>query len=456
MTSPTPSKSESKAQAPVSHAPAAGHHKSSTPAPHAPPSHPSGGKWSFIIWCLAGALGAGGAVYWAKETFFHAPNAEVVKSTPVSFENTPWDGRVDVSDEAQAALSLATVPVVPQTEAIRLPLLGTTKHDETKVTKIRPLFKGRVEKVHVNVGETVEVGKPLVDLYSTDLAQAKTTYEIEMNQWKHEKNLLDVRTELRKTNAISEQLLLDTQTDELRQRHEYEIAREKLLILGLSDQEIAAVPEEKGAQRLRLTVRSPAAGVVIMRDAVSGNIYDDSDVMMVIAPEDHLWVWGNVFERDLSLVQIGQKWDVQFSFLQDKLLGSVEYISPGVDPNTHAVRVRTSIPNPGLRLKSDMLARGALHIPPKPGFTVIPRNAMIVVDGSSYAFVRDPQIATKFSRRKLRVAHESDDRVVVETGLQPDENVVVIGALILQQLHSEREVLETGRVVGNSDGSPQH
>lgn len=120
------------------------------------------------------------------------------------------------------------------------------------------------------------------------------------------------------------------------------------------------------------------------------------------------------------------------------------------------MRVRTSIPNPGMHLKSDMLARGALHIPPMPGFTVIPRNAMIVVDGSSYAFVRDKADASKFLRRRLRIAHESDDHVVVESGLSPDEDVVVIGALILEQIHSEREVLETGRVVGNSDGSPQH
>ena len=63
---------------------------------------------------------------------------------------------------------------------------------------------------------------------------------------------------------------------------------------------------------------------------------------------DRLWVWGNVFESDLDLVRLGQSWEIRFPFLESKLQGRVEYISNRVDPNSHAVRVRTSIPNPEL------------------------------------------------------------------------------------------------------------
>ena len=84
-------------------------------------------------------------------------------------------------------------------------------------------------------------------------------------------------------------------------------------------------------------------------------------------PLDRLWVWGNVFESDLDLVRLGQSWEIRFPFLEQKLQGKVEYISNRVDPNSHAVRIRTSIPNPEGRLKSDMLVRGMLEIPPAPG-----------------------------------------------------------------------------------------
>ena len=107
---------------------------------------------------------------------------------------------------------------------------------------------------------------------------------------------------------------------------------------------------------------------------VPGNLYDDNDTLLVIAPLDRLWVWGNVFESDMDLVKLGQPWEIRFPFLEEKLQGKVEYISNRVDPNTHAVRVRTSIPNPEGRLKSDMLVRGMLEIPPAPGRSRHPQD----------------------------------------------------------------------------------
>ena len=95
-----------------------------------------------------------------------------------------------------------------------------------------------------------------------------------------------------------------------------------------------------------MTLRSPTDGFVIERDVVPGNLYDENDTLLVIAPLDRLWVWGNVFESDLDLVKLGQSWEIRFPFLEQKLQGKVEYISNRVDPNTHAVRVQNVDPQP--------------------------------------------------------------------------------------------------------------
>ena len=42
-----------------------------------------------------------------------------------------------------------------------------------------------------------EEGRPLIDLYSKELAEAKSAYEIERIQWLYDKNLLDIRGTLR-------------------------------------------------------------------------------------------------------------------------------------------------------------------------------------------------------------------------------------------------------------------
>ena len=58
---------------------------------------------------------------------------------------------------------METAKVIPQTEPIRLELLGTTEYDSDNQTRIRPLFKGRVDKVYAKVGQLVKKGEPLIE-----------------------------------------------------------------------------------------------------------------------------------------------------------------------------------------------------------------------------------------------------------------------------------------------------
>jgi cobalt-zinc-cadmium efflux system membrane fusion protein len=356
----------------------------------------------------------------------------------------PWDGSITLSARSREVMGLATSEVKSQDEPIRLELLGTTEYITDTLTKTRSMFKGRVDKVHVTVNQAVKKGDPLIDLYSKDLAEAKSAFEIEHIQWIYDKNLLETRVPLAKSKTISQQLFEETKNNEMKSHREYEVARDKLFVFGLSETEVDQVESESGAQKARMTLRSPIDGFVIERDVVPGNVCDENDILLVIAPLDRLWVWGNVFESDMDLVKLGQSWEIRFPFLEQKLQGKVEYISNRVDPNTHAVRVRTSIPNNEVRLKSDMLVRGMLEIPPAPGRTVIPRTALIVDDGHYHVFVQEAGKADKFERRVVGVAQEKDDHVVIDKGLTAGEQVVSVGGLMLAQIYEEMQTAETG------------
>jgi cobalt-zinc-cadmium efflux system membrane fusion protein len=394
-------------------------------------------RWVLMA-ALAAAAAVGAGLYLGRDHLFHgATHAADEHPREAKQAKGAWDGYVSMPHEAQTALGLTTAKVKAQSKPLPLPLLGTTKHDETKITKIRPYFRGRVDKIYVDVGQTVEKGTPIVDLYSADLARAKTDFSIERSQWQFQKRLLEQRNDLAKTGAISKNLLLETESNEMRERREYEIAREKLQLFGLRDEEIDHLDQEQGPEQARLTVRSPAGGVIIRRDVVSGNIYDEGDVLVAIAPGDHLWVVGEVFESDLSLVHLGQIWNVEFPFLEKTVQGKVEFISENVDPAVHAVRIRTSIPNPDGHLKADMLVRGTLEIPPEHDNTCVPRSAVVVVDGHTYAFVRSSHNPTKFERRGLVTVHEHNDKVIVKSGVQEGEEIVVTGGLMLQQLYED-------------------
>ena len=374
----------------------------------------------------------------------------------------PWDGfvRVEIADSKAIGLLLRTVQ--PQVEPINLPLMGRTDYDPNTLSKIRPRFDTLVEKVRVMLGEKVKKGDPLVDLFSTDLAAAKNDFQTAYVQWQHDLRLLKMREKLFAQKAIAEQVLVDIKNDESKSRLAYTTAKEKLLVFGVQDADIEPLLKNLGDESLpkelhaisdkaKMTRLSPVEGIVIQRDAVPGNLYDNNDVLMVIAPLDHLFVWVNVYEADQARVAMGQEMEIRFPYLDKTLVGKVEYVANEVSKDTRAIQIRASIPNVDGKLKAAMLVRATLRIPPEPGQTVIPRQAMVVMNGSEYAFVQkepknpsDSNEVLQFERRQLLVAEERDDHVVVKTGLKPGEHVASNGSLVLAQLFEDQQVVATG------------
>lgn len=397
-----------------------------------------------------------------------AATAELVKVEAVR----PWNHEIKLTAEEERSLGLGICAVVAQTEPIQLELTGRTAYDPDTLTKIRPRFDTLVEQVHASLGQTVKKGEPLVELHSTELAAAKSDFQEKYVQWQHDLKLFNLRQELVKTGAISKQLWVDTINDEKKTRLEYTLARDRLQILKVPDEEIEPLlgplhdvdtkldAKPTGTQfgniesKAKMTLVSPVDGIVIEREVVPQNFYETSTVLMVIAPLDHLWVLVNVYELDQDKVKVGQTLEIQFPFLADKIEGKVQYVASEVSKETRAVKIRASIPNPGARLKSDMLVKAILDIPPKSGQTRIPRVAMVSAGGRDYVFVRKPgtsseqdrpgQPVDRFERRVIEVAQETHDKVIVSTGLQAGEEVVSLGSLILAQLYDDALTVATG------------
>ena len=409
------------------------------------------GLFKFAL--FLGVAGAAGFAAWRYPTeaanAWRSITASKKKSAAAAADSNPgtsrpWDGLLLVTPSAKAAMGIETVEASAQTEPIRLELLGTTEYISDTLTKVRPMFKGRVDRVYATVGQSIKKDDALVDFYSTELAHAKSIYEIEKIQWLYDKKLLEIRGALLRTNTVSQQLFDETKNSEMKTRREFEVSRDTLLVYGLTAADVEKVEQESGSQKARLTLRAPSDGLVISRDVAVGNLYDENDTLLVIAPLNRLWVWGNVFESDLDLVRLGQEWEIQFPFLKQKIRGKVEYISNRVDPLSHAIRIRTSIPNADGKLKSDMLVRGMLEISPVRGRVVIPRTALVVDNGHFHVFVESAKDPSIFERRGVSAAQEKGDRAIIAEGLKPGEKVVTVGGLILAQMYEDLQTTATG------------
>ena len=194
------------------------------------------------------------------------------------------DGEGD--EDERKTIGFRIVPVLPQTEPIRLELNGTTDYDQNTLNKVRPRFDNAlVEKVFVSAGQSVKKGDPLLELQSAELGAAKNECRTKFVQWDHDHKYLVAREPLAKEGRITQIIWTDTQNDEKKSRLDYFVARDKLatygmtneqidkLLEGLSDDRKKALEADDDTQDItRMTVLSPIDGMVVERDARPGQL----------------------------------------------------------------------------------------------------------------------------------------------------------------------------------------
>jgi cobalt-zinc-cadmium efflux system membrane fusion protein len=396
------------------------------------------------------------ATLWSRvfSPALHANEARQPKDwteAPVAAGTSPGSLSVLTLNREQIdAIGVKWVPVKAQVEPIVLRLTGVTDYDPDTLTSVRSQFDCRVERVVAPLGSVVKKGDPLLELFSADLAEAKSNYEKSRNQWTRDKRVLDYKAPLAQTEALARKELIEIENDEAQSRLQMKLAKDKLLVYGLTEKEITDAEREDGVQKARMTLRARSDGIVIKRSVVPGNYYDSKDELMQIAPLDHLWVRGSVSELDADKVEVGQTIRVIFPYSDRIIDDEVEYIDKAIDPETRTAKFRASIPNPEKRFKAGMFVRVLLEIPAKPGRTKIPRPAMVSVDRLDFVFVRKPGAGgvERFDRRNILVSKETSDWVIVlepskdHLGLKPGEEVVTNGSLILEQMYEDRLTVE--------------
>jgi RNA polymerase sigma factor (sigma-70 family) len=158
----------------------------------------------------------------------------------------------------------------------------TSPNPPGHTTTIRPPFDCRVVGIKVRVGEAVKKGDPLLEVVSAELAAAKGEYELAVSQWKRDKKVYDYKRPMGDNYIMPRKELIEVEHDEAQSRLKMQLARDKLLIYGLAEEEIAKIGKEEDRERTRYTLRARTDGVVLAVDAVLGNDYVRRDVLIKI------------------------------------------------------------------------------------------------------------------------------------------------------------------------------
>ena len=209
--------------------------------------------------------------------------------------------------------------------------------------------------------------------------------------------------------------------------------RQKLLLLGLSRQQVSGLRSSSQITS-EVSLPAPVTGSVIARSANPGEVIEANKEILRIADLSSVWVVAQVYEKDLGRIRIGSGASITAEAYPGRIFrGQVSYVDPTLDTTTRTGQVRVELANPGQPLKIGMYVNVAFATVGGAASTTptVAREAVQNINNRQIVFVATNQ-PNVFVMRPVRLGAEVNGRYPVVEGLTLGESVVTEGSFLLR------------------------
>ncbi len=317
---------------------------------------------------------------------------------------------LEMSPERQQLIGVVFAKVERRPLSLSLRAHGRVEVDETQVADVVLKYDAYVEKLFVSqTGQPVKAGQPLLALYSPDLLASEQDYLVAI----HSQGV-----------PGREQLV--------------RAAEERLRLWGLSSEQMADL-RKRGKAEPRITIHSPASGVVLEKNVVAGTRAMAGNVLYRIGNLGRIWVLADLFESDAPYLQAGQPATMSLPWASGVTWkGVVQFVYPTVDEKTRAVRARLAFPNAQLSFKPGMFVDVNVQVP-LGNRLAVPDNALLASGEHRYAFVKRGE--GRLQATEVKVGAMAGDYHEVLAGLSEGEEVATQATFLLSSEAQLRSAL---------------
>jgi len=357
---------------------------------------------------------------------------------------------------------------------------------------VMPKISAPVQKFHVNRGDHVKAGQMVAELENHDLTaaaaegkgaiaqadanlrategatvpdsivKAQTDVDSAREARDNTKKVLDSREQLFRQGALAHRLVDESQLAYAQALAQFRAAEEHLKTLQMIGRETqiqgaaAQVESAKAhyeslqAQVAYSRVTSPIAGVVADRPINVGEMANPGAPIITIVDISRVVARVNIPQVDASVVKIGQTATITQPGGTEQHEGKVTVVSPASDANSTTVQVWVEAVTPGERFKPGAAVHAVVVAEQIKAATVVPiaailpgeegGQAVLVVDSSSIVH-----------RRAVRLGVRDGDKVQVENGARPGEEVVIQGGMGLDDKAKVKVIDTTVREAEDED-----
>lgn len=301
-----------------------------------------------------------------------------------------------------------------------------------RIARVAVRLVGTVSELRKRVGETVEAGEVIAVIESREVADAKSDYLGARLLFELQQTLFNRSKTLFEGKILSENDFLRARVTYEDSRVKYEAARQKLFALGLTSQQIEALPQQPGEMLRQQELRAPIAGRVAERRVEIGSLVgregQESELFIIIDPGV---VWGDlaVPPGDLSAVTEGQQIAVVAAAGGERTRATVIAINPQLDRESRTARVVVSIDNAEGRWRPGAFITAEIPVADARAALVVPTSALQTLEGAPAVFVRTP---AGFEARKVTISRQDGQTAEITSGLRAGERIATANTFVLK------------------------
>ena len=360
----------------------------------------------------------------------------------------------------QEAISVEAIPVQSSTISEQVSAFGNIQTED--LVEIVPQVSNRITEIHVDLGDNVNQGQLLAEIYEAPFREAVEQSRAQVRQARA--TLDRDSTELGRQEQLLERDVIS--------RSEFETSRSTYLN-SLAQYESAQATLAQSQEDLTNTdIVSPVNGVILSRSISEGDVASTGTIIFEIANLTGFETRVFLPIHDWERVEVGQPVSMALSTAGESVAeGVVSRKSPRLDPTTGLGEVVISLTNTSSSVYQGALVQARINLQTKQDVVVIPRSALvekvetyiepetgtIELQRSYSAFIT--QGDTSAVRRDLELGIEQGDRIEVVSGLEPGDKLVVTGQQSLEdgspvQIAGSSPSLSAGLDTTNTIGRP--
>lgn len=335
-----------------------------------------------------------------------------------------------------AALEAARLRIQPAEQAsfaASLHVPGRIQLDPAREARVSARMQGTIEAIRVAAGDRVQKGQVLATVQAHDLGEALAAWHKARARVASASARKERLTTLEEEGVASRAQVLDAQSELSQAMGDMEAAEERLKVLGVPEPDDVNLGKGEHFPS-EFPITSPIAGEVLAASVSVGQSVAPGDALFHVGDLDRVWLLLDLSERDLSRVAPGQP--VTFTvdaWPQATFSGTVDKVGSWIEPDARTLEVRVVVDNPDHRLKPNMYANAQLGQAPDadaPIGIVVPADAVQELEGRQVVFVAEGE--GRFEARPVAIAERNAEQVLLASGVQAGEAIVVEGAFTLK------------------------